>query len=87
VSSISEVRNDLLFFGLDLFAAGLFLALSLELSLPWFAQLGYAGIAVFYGLLGFWQYEDLVELYEERAGSDDSSSGREVIQVEVESSP
>lgn len=33
------------------------------------------------------EYRDLIELYEEQAGSDESSSGREVIQVEVENSP
>jgi hypothetical protein len=87
VSSSSEFRYDLLFFGFELFAAGLFLALSLEFSLLWFGQLGYAAAAGFYGLLAFWQYENLVEMYEEQAGSDASSSGREVIQVEVENCP
>lgn len=87
MSTSSEFQVDLLFFGLELFAAGLFLALSLDFSLPWFGQLGYAGVAVFYGLVAFWQYGDLVELYEEQADSDDSSTGREVIQVEVDESP
>ena len=87
MSSSSEFRNDLLIFGLELFAAGLFLAFSLDVSLSWFVQLGYAALAAFYGLVAFWEYEDLFELYEEQADSDDSPSGREVIQVEVENSP
>jgi hypothetical protein len=87
VSTSTGFQVDLLFFGLELFAAGLFLALSLDFSLPWFGQLGYAAVAAFYGLVAFWQYEDLVDLYEEQADSDNSSSGREVIPVEVDESP
>jgi len=42
--------------------------------------------AVVMGCFGFWEYQDIIELYEE-TGSDASSSGREVIPVEVENSP
>jgi hypothetical protein len=57
--------------------------LSLDFSLPWFGQLLFALLAVFYGVVARWEYRDIIELYEEQICSESSSEGREVIPVEV----
>lgn len=62
--------------------------MSLDFSLPWFAQMLFALLTVFYGVVAWREYQDILELYQEQAGSSSSSSdGREVIQVEVGESP
>ena len=57
-------------------------------AMPWKFRILFGVIAVLYGVLVWWAYRSLVEQYQNQTSSDNSSSsGHEVIPVEVENSP
>lgn len=82
---MSTVSGNLFFFGLGIFGLGMNIAFLMNPALPFWLQIAFVSFMLVYGLLVWTTYRDLIELYQEQAGSDSSSSeGREVIEVIIQ---
>jgi hypothetical protein len=87
VSNVDDLRKKLFYFSAFSGITVFYVAAALDSSLHWVTRTLFLVGAVSMSYFALLEYRDLIELYEEEADSDDSSSGREVIQVEVDESP
>ena len=82
---MSTVRGNLFYFGLGIFGLGMNIAFLMIPVIPFWLRTIFVGCMLVYGLLIWTTYRDLIELYQEQAGSESSSSSdREVIEVIIQ---
>lgn len=83
MSNVDELRKSLLYFSAFSGITAFYAAIALDSSLHWVTRTLSLVVTVSMSYFALLEYRDLIELYEEEADSHDSSSGREVIPVEV----